>query len=296
MRCRSRRRFSWQGNLVIAQVANILAWIAPRLALVPRDDSSRVKANQIQLTIADLVAEAHDVHHPSHPASITGSRGPRRFARPHPSARERIPKSSRLARAVPSSATAAMHLVGHHTSYVDLSAFQVVEGLRYAFPHAMRAVAPSVPRLVDLHDRVAQRSRASPRTSRPTGAPLQRGRDLPALSGARPRQPRRRVKKLSTATKSADPTIDQITGKASCPTCQTTSSGKRSPRAIHMPEQRADEAERDRSEAAHVAVPGDGAADGPADTGDDEEEEETDEGHGRARPSRRMAPVKRARK
>ena len=193
-----------------------------------------MKANQIQLTIADLVAEAHDVHHPSQPASTTG-------------AEDRGASSRRVvhARADPQVSlgwleqalerNGGMHLVGHHTSYVDLSAFQVVEGLRYAFPRAMRAVAASVPRLVDLHDRVAA-SRASPRTSSPTARiPFNEDgifRHYPELDLVSRGDGSRR---LSTATKSADPTIDQITGKDSCPTCQTTSSGKCSPRAIHCP-------------------------------------------------------------
>src|SRR5438477_216040 len=56
--------FLKSGRLVIAQTANILAWLGPRLKLVPRDEASRLAANQLQLTLADLASEAHDTHHP----------------------------------------------------------------------------------------------------------------------------------------------------------------------------------------------------------------------------------------
>jgi glutathione S-transferase len=141
------------GDLVIAQVANILAWIAPRHALVPRDDSSRVKANQIQLTIADLVAEAHDAHHPVGSGLYYQDQKTEALRAAASFTRERIPRYLSFLEKV-LERNGGMHLVGHHTSYVDLSAFQVVEGLRYAFPRAMRAAESSAPRLVELHDRV----------------------------------------------------------------------------------------------------------------------------------------------
>lgn len=47
------------GRLVVSQTANITAFLAPRLGLVPRDEALRFEASQIQLTIADLAGEAH---------------------------------------------------------------------------------------------------------------------------------------------------------------------------------------------------------------------------------------------
>ena len=52
------------GKLVIAQTANILFYLGPRLDLAPKSEPSRLCAHQLQLTIADWVAEAHDTHHP----------------------------------------------------------------------------------------------------------------------------------------------------------------------------------------------------------------------------------------
>jgi glutathione S-transferase len=42
-------------------------------------------------------------------------------------------------------------------THVDLSLFQIVEGLRYAFPKRMQAFERKIPGLVELHDRVAER-------------------------------------------------------------------------------------------------------------------------------------------
>ena len=52
------------GRVIVAQTAAILQYLAPRLGLVSRDEASRLRAHQIQLTVTDLVAEAHDTHHP----------------------------------------------------------------------------------------------------------------------------------------------------------------------------------------------------------------------------------------
>jgi glutathione S-transferase len=158
------------GRCVVSQTANILAFLAPHHGLVPRDDALRAEASQAQLTIADLVAEAHDTHHP-----IAGSlyyEDQRREAkrRAESFVRERMPRylgwlEDVLAR---NRASRGRWLVGRDRTYVDLSAFQVVEGLRYAFPHAMARLEPKLPRLVALRDRVAARPRitaylASPR-------------------------------------------------------------------------------------------------------------------------------------
>jgi glutathione S-transferase len=149
------------GNLVIAQTANILAWLGPRLSLVPRDEASRLAAHQLQLTIADLVAEVHDTHHPI--ASTLYYEDQRREARRRAPLflRERIPKflgffEQVLAR---NRRSRGKHLVGARASYVDLSLFQLVEGLRYAFPRAMSRMLPRYPRVAALRDRVTARPR-----------------------------------------------------------------------------------------------------------------------------------------
>jgi glutathione S-transferase len=183
------------GRLVVSQTANILAVLAPRLGLVPADPALRAEAQQIQLTIADLVGEAHDTHHP-----IAGSlyyrqqrREARRRARSFVAARmpkylgwlERILARNRRSR--------GRWLVGRGLTYVDLSAFQAVAGLRYAFPNAMAGLEGRIPLLVALHDRVAARPRiAAYLASERRLAFNQQGifRHYPELDGPPPRRRR----------------------------------------------------------------------------------------------------------
>ncbi len=63
------------------------------------------------------------------------------------------------------------YLVGKAISYVDLSLFQMMAGLRYAFPRAMARLERKRSRLVALHDRVSARPRIA--------AYLRSGRRLP---------------------------------------------------------------------------------------------------------------------
>lgn len=145
------------GRVLVAQTAAILQWLAPRIGLVPRDEASRLRAHQIQLTIADLVAEAHDTHHPIAVSLYYEDQKPEAARRAEAFVRERIPLFlGYLDRALDSNpAGRGKALVGRGTSYVDLSTFQVVAGLRYAFPRAMARHERRLPRLGALHDRVA---------------------------------------------------------------------------------------------------------------------------------------------
>jgi glutathione S-transferase len=148
-------------DAVIAQTANILAFLAPRHGLVPADEMRRVEANQLQLTIADVVAEVHETHHPI--ASALYYEDQRREAKARAShfVQERMPTFLRyfedvLAR---NSASGGQCLVGVEHSYVDLSMFQLLSGLQYAFPNAFAKTSRSIPRLLALRDRVAARPR-----------------------------------------------------------------------------------------------------------------------------------------
>jgi glutathione S-transferase len=148
--------FLKDGDFVVAQTANVLAYLAPRLKLVPRDDESQARALELQLTIADLVAEAHDTHHPIDMGLYYEDQKPSAKKRAQSFIEARIPKflgyfESRLAH------NGGKFLVGTRLTYVDLSAFQMVSGLTYAFPNAMARQAPTIPLLLALRDRVAAR-------------------------------------------------------------------------------------------------------------------------------------------
>jgi glutathione S-transferase len=146
------------GKLWIAQTANILLFLGPRHGLLPRDEASAFKANQIQLTIADLVAEAHDTHHPVATGLYYEDQKPEAKKSSASFAKERIPKFlSWMERVL--AASGGKGLMGRRVSYVDLSAFHVLAGLDYAFPKAMRRVSKSIPLLRALGARVAERPR-----------------------------------------------------------------------------------------------------------------------------------------
>jgi glutathione S-transferase len=149
------------GGVVVSQTANILAFLAPRFDLVPGDEGLRAEASQIQLTIADVVAEAHDTHHPIAGGLYYEDQKPAAKRRAASFVKERMPRylgwlEDVLAR---NAASDGRWLVGHDRTYVDLSAFQLVEGLRYAFPNAMAPLERKLRRLVALRDRVAARPR-----------------------------------------------------------------------------------------------------------------------------------------
>ncbi len=144
-------------GLVLAQTSNVLFYLAPRLGLVDADEATRLAANQLQMTVMDLVSEVHDTHHPISSALYYEDQKPEAVARTRSFLSHRLEKFlSYFERTVERGGGYA--LGGRH-SYVDLSLFQVVEGLRYAFPKAMKAISPSVPRLVELRNRVAKRKR-----------------------------------------------------------------------------------------------------------------------------------------
>lgn len=148
------------GKLVIAQTANILFFLGPRLGLAPKNEPGRLWAHQLQLTIADWVAEAHDTHHP-----ISGSlyyedqkREAKRRAADFTA--ERMPKFFGYFEGIlQRNSKGNGFLLGRQFSYVDLSLFQMIEGLGYAFPKAMKKLEKKYRRAVALWDRVAARPR-----------------------------------------------------------------------------------------------------------------------------------------
>lgn len=148
--------FLRDGDLVIAQVAAILQHIGPTLGLVPDDDAGRVWTHQLQLTIADVVAEAHDTHHPIASSLYYDDQKDEAARRTRHFREERIPKflgwfETVLAR----NPAGPAHLAGDRLTHADTSLFQLVEGLRYAFPNTMRRAEGAWPRVTALRDRVA---------------------------------------------------------------------------------------------------------------------------------------------
>ena len=137
------------GRLVIPQTANILLFLGPRLGLAPKSEAARLRLHGQQLTIADWLAEVHDTHHPI--ASSLYYEDQKREAR----RRSRIFLAERL----PKFMRYFEREADAKFSYVHLSLFQMIEGLRYAFPRAMSRSESKFSRLQRLHDRVAARPR-----------------------------------------------------------------------------------------------------------------------------------------
>jgi len=159
------------GKLVIAQTANILAWLATRHPLVAPGETNRVHAHQLCLTVMDFLAEVHDVHHPVGTGLYyeDQKKEARRCAAGFLA--ERIPKfigyfERVLAR------SGGKHAVAGRFSYVDLALFQVVDGLGYAFPRAWSRSRRKAPRLVALHRAVAAHPRIAAYLASPRRVPF----------------------------------------------------------------------------------------------------------------------------
>ena len=150
--------FLKDGDLIIPHVANILFYLGPKLGLAPEDEGLRHVVNGLQLTVTDFVAEVHDTHHPIDTSLYYEDQKPEAKARSAAFIRERIPKFlSYFERVLRQNPKGSGHMVGDTLTYVDLSLFQVIEGLSYAFPKAMASRKTDYPGLLALHDAVAKR-------------------------------------------------------------------------------------------------------------------------------------------
>jgi glutathione S-transferase len=144
------------GPVVVAQTAVILQYLGPALRLVPRNERLSLWTQQIQLTIADAVTEAHDTHHPISMALHYEEQLPEARKRAALFCADRIPKYLHwFEQIVQRNSAGPRHLVGGKLSYADLSLFQLIEGLRYAFPTATAKAVAQTPALLQLHARVA---------------------------------------------------------------------------------------------------------------------------------------------
>ena len=145
-------------GMTIGQTANILLFLGAHHALAPRTEQEGLWVHQLQLTIADLVAEVHETHHPISVSSYYHEQKPEAKKRTRDFLASRVPKFfDYFERVLAKPARAGGWLAGSTLSYADLSMFQVIEGLRYAFPKAMASLEPRYPRLCALRDQVAAR-------------------------------------------------------------------------------------------------------------------------------------------
>jgi glutathione S-transferase len=144
------------GSMVIGQTANILFYLGPRHGLAPKSEAARLQLHELQLTITDFIAEVHDTHHPIGVSLYyEDQKGPAK-KRSAEFLKERVPKYLGYFERILKASDGA-YVTGRKATYVDLSLFQIVEGLRYAFPKRMKKFEREIPGLIDLHNRVAAR-------------------------------------------------------------------------------------------------------------------------------------------
>src|SRR6201982_3636632 len=139
------------GQLVIGQTANILFYLGSRHGLAPKAEAGRLWLHQLQLTVTDFVTEVHDTHHPLGPSLYYEAQEEPAKKRTEEFWKSRVPKYlgyfEDLVRA-----NGGAFVTGRRLTYADLSLFQIVEGLRYAFPKRMAAFEKKVPLLIALRD------------------------------------------------------------------------------------------------------------------------------------------------
>ncbi len=152
--------FLRHGKVVIGQTSNILLYLGGRLRLAPKASAAMLWTHQIQLTVADLVVEAHDIHHP------LGGNFYYEDQKPESKRRAKMFRESRIPRflewfetILAKNPKGDKHLVGARLTYADISVYHAVEGLKYALPKAMKKALPDAPKLTALCERVAARPR-----------------------------------------------------------------------------------------------------------------------------------------
>jgi glutathione S-transferase len=144
------------GKLVIGQTANILLYLGSRHGLAPKAEAGRLWLHQLQLTVTDFVLEIHDTHHPLGPSLYYEDQKREAKKRNEEFWQQRVPKFMGYFERLSQDSNGSW-LTGRRLTYIDLSLFQLVDGLRYAFPNRMKVFERKIPGLVGLHSRVAAR-------------------------------------------------------------------------------------------------------------------------------------------
>ena len=149
--------FLKDGDVLVSHAANILLYLGERLELAPKDEAGRFEANGLQLSVTDFVAEVHDVHHPVGTSLYYEDQKPEALRRAENFLDERLPKFlGYFEKQLSKNADGQIHAVGDALTYVDLSLFHILEGLRYAFPNAMKVAEADYPKLVALNAQVRE--------------------------------------------------------------------------------------------------------------------------------------------
>lgn len=161
------------GRRIIGQTANILQFLGARHGLAPKDETGRLWVHQLQLTISDLVAEVHDGHHPISSGLYYEDQKREAKRRSADLIARRVPKFLDYFEGIfERNQRKGPYVLGRTLGYADLSLFQIVEGLRYAFPRAMARHEAKRPLLIAVHDLVASRPRIAAYLGSPRRIPF----------------------------------------------------------------------------------------------------------------------------
>lgn len=147
------------GRLLIGQTANILLFLGPRHGLAPKAEAGRLWTHQLQLTIADFVGEIHDTHHPIASGLYYEDQKKEARRRSRDFLKERMPKYLDYFETILADNGRGRYLAGSQLTYADLSLFQILAGLRYAFPKATAKATRRLKRVSALSQRVEERPR-----------------------------------------------------------------------------------------------------------------------------------------
>ena len=175
--------FLKDGDLIVPHVANILLYLGPKLGLAPKNEAQRYVVHGLQLTIADLVAEVHDTHHPLATDLYYEDQKEAAKVRTRNFIEQRIPKFfGYFERVLKQNPDGDTQMAGKTTTYVDLSMFQLVEGL----PTPFRARCGSSASIIRASPRCMTRC-SNGRISRAMSIPSGASRSTnPASSGTIP--------------------------------------------------------------------------------------------------------------
>jgi glutathione S-transferase len=182
------------GRLVIGQTANILQYLGSRHSLAPRSESGRLWTHELQLTVADLLAEVHDTHHPVAVSLYYENQKKEARRKAADFLNNRLPKYlGYFEKILASKRAGERYLLGAKLTYADLSLFQIVAGLSYAFPKTMASGARKYRHLFALHARVQERPRIAAYLKSPRRIPFNEDgifRHYPELECSRRRKTR----------------------------------------------------------------------------------------------------------
>lgn len=143
------------GELVLAQTPSICAWLAERHGLVADDVDIRATARTVDLTLHDILVEAHDTHHPLGVSRYYEEQKDEAQARSKTFREQRLPAWLAWIDRV-RAAHGGPWLLGDFT-YVDLTLFHLLDGLAYAFPRAWARASEPYVDLMGLTEAVAAR-------------------------------------------------------------------------------------------------------------------------------------------